>query len=103
MVAVHPAAVDMVEAIPATVLEMMPTITMEGGIAARVPERAIIAPIAIYERAVIAVVIAVIIIVARATGSDPDPSGTSAAGQNDESGEGKKQIPHGEAFQNQAP
>jgi hypothetical protein len=98
MFAVHAAAMDMIEAIPATVLEMMRAITMEGAIAARVPKGAVIAPIAVHEGAVIAIIIAVIIVVARAAGGDPDPRGTGAAGQEDESGEGEKQFPHGKGL-----
>jgi hypothetical protein len=88
MLAVHPAAVNMIEAIPAIVLEMMRIIAMESVIAARVPEGAIIAPIAVHEWAVIAIVIAIIIVIAGAAGGHADPGGTGAAGQNNESSEG---------------
>lgn len=103
MLAMHPAAVDMIEAIPATMLEMMRVIAMEGVIAARIPEGAVIAPIAIHEWAVIAIIIAVIIVVTRTTGSDPDTGGTGAAGQKDESGDGKKEIPHDKGLSKPSP
>jgi hypothetical protein len=98
MFAVHAAAVNMIEAIPAAMLEMMRLIAVEGMIAACVPEGAVIAPIAVHERAVIAIVIAVIIVVTRTAGGDPDPGGTGAAGQKDESSEGQNEIPHGKGL-----
>ena len=62
MVAVRAAAVDVIEAFTGCAPEMAAVIVVPAMIAALIPERAVIAPIAIDEGAVIAVIITVIII-----------------------------------------
>ena len=54
MIPMDPAATDMVEALPAIVTEMMGFVAMPAMVAAAIPEEAVIAPIAVVERPVIA-------------------------------------------------
>jgi hypothetical protein len=66
VVAVHPASMDVAEARARHVLEVMGVIAVESVVAALIPESAVIAPVAIHERAVGAIIVPVIIV--RSTG-----------------------------------
>ena len=71
MIPVTATATHMVEARPALAAEMAAFVAVPDPVAARIPEEAVIAPIAVVEAAVIAIVIAVI--GAAAAESDIDP------------------------------
>src|ERR1700722_5446583 len=62
MLSMHTAAMDVVETISGSALEMMGFVAVKAMIAAAIPEETVIAPIAIVKGAVRAVIITVIII-----------------------------------------
>src|ERR1700722_7870746 len=89
MIAVHAAAMDMFESTPAGGTgEMSTLIAVNGAVAALVPEGAITAPIAVDERAVRAVIIAVIIIGAARHGDTGGSSRYDASRQHKPGEEG---------------
>jgi hypothetical protein len=62
MIAMHACTMDVIEAAGRVTAEMAGIIAVEGAVAIHVPEGAVAAPIAIHERPVSAVIIAVIIV-----------------------------------------
>jgi hypothetical protein len=80
MVAMAATTVDVIKAGPPGVLEVMGIVTVKGVIPTLVPKSAIISPIAIHKRAVISVIVAVVIVVARPTSHHADTIGASATG-----------------------
>jgi hypothetical protein len=96
MIPAAAAALDMVEARSAVAAEMAAFIAMPDPVAARIPEEAVIAPIAVIEAAIIAIVIAVIS--AAAPESDIDTLTRGTPCNEHKCHQGKDNFPHGRSF-----
>src|ERR1700743_2199371 len=94
MLAVHAAAVDVIESFTRRALEMMRLVTVETVVAAAIPEGAFITPIAVVEGAVKAIIITVIIIGSAGGDTDAERLARLAAGQQGQGRKGDKRFTH---------